>query len=132
MTWVKLTDTFAGDPIWDSVDAEVFTTHVAALCYCAAQLTDGRISHRAVRKLPIAADPEASAKELVRIGKWHEIEGGYEIVDYLVDQLTGEEVQRQRDRKASNMRAYRERKGQTRHSTESDGSSHVDRSRDRS
>ena len=114
MTWVKLSDTFCIQPRWDALSMNAFATHVAALCDCAQKLTDGHITARAVRRLPIAEDPAAAADELVAAGVWEVTEDGYRIVDYLDDQEAADAVRERlmakqaydrefsRDRRAAN------------------------------
>lgn len=93
MTWVKLSDTFAIEPRWDALSVHAFACHVAAMCDCAQKLTDGRLTTKAVRRLPIVDDPEAAAVELVAAGLWQKTDDGYLIVDYLKDQELAADVE---------------------------------------
>lgn len=93
MTWVKLTDTFAINPRWDPLSVEAFATHVAALCDCAQKKTDGHLTTKAVRRLPIVEEPEKAAVELVAAGIWEATETGFQIVDYLADQEASVDIE---------------------------------------
>ncbi len=108
MTWVKLSDTFADDPRLESAGTEAFALHVAGLCYCSRQLTDGRVStSRALRLWPVE-DPVAAVEALVREGLWERGEdGSYLILDYLSDQPSAERVREQRALKAKRQEAWR-------------------------
>lgn len=99
MTWVKLSDTFAIDPRWDALSVEAFAAHVAALCDCAQKLTDGRLTVKAVRRLPIVDDPLAAAEELVEAGLWSRTSAGFMIVGYLEDQLSAADVEERAEQK---------------------------------
>lgn len=100
MTWVKISDTFAEDPRLESAGPEALVLHVAGLCYCARQLTDGRVPARAARRLWSLDDVDAALEALVREGMWERLEdGSYRIVEYLSDQPSAEDVLEQRPRR---------------------------------
>lgn len=101
MTWVKLSDTFAEDPRLEDAGADALALHVAALCYCARQLTDGRVPTKAARRLWSVDDPAATIARLVDVGLWRELDDGYELVDYLVDQRSREHVEEVRAKRAA-------------------------------
>lgn len=107
MTWVKLSDTFAEDPRWDACGPEAFTLHVAALCYCMRNLTDGHIPARAARRLPIVDDTETVISLLVDSGFWRITEDGYEIVGFTEDQRSAEDVERDRKLKKDRQAKWR-------------------------
>lgn len=110
MTWVKLSDTFAEDPRLEDAGAEAFALYVAGLCYCARQLTDGYIGERPARRLWAMDDPDTTIGALLAVGLWAEADGGYEVVGYLEDQPSAEQVQHQRALKKERQRRWREKK----------------------
>ena len=75
MTWVKLPNTFAEDPRWQEAGADAFALHVAALCYCDRNLTDGLLPKVVVPRICLAVPVErttAAATALVEHGLWVE------------------------------------------------------------
>lgn len=110
MTWVKLSDTFAEDPRLDEAGPLALALHVAALCYCSRQLTDGRISHATVRRLLVLDDPESLAGRLVNVGLWKPTETGYELVDYLVDQPSADRVRDTQQKARERQQRWRDAK----------------------
>lgn len=101
MTWVKLSDTFAEDPRLDEAGPLALALHVAALCYCGRQLTDGRLPRGTMRRLQALDDPDAVAARLVAVGMWREMPDGFELVDYLRDQPSREHVEAVRAKRAA-------------------------------
>lgn len=56
--------------------------HVIGIGWCDRMRTDGFIPCEALQKL-VLGSPTAALNELVRVGFWHEVDGGYQINDYL-------------------------------------------------
>jgi hypothetical protein len=107
--WVKLCDTFADDPRFEDVGAEGFAVHVAALCYCNRQLTDGRLTLLAARRLWPVEDAEQVIAGLLDAGLWKRIDvDTFELVDYFPDQPSREQVMA--ERAANKARQARHRK----------------------
>lgn len=86
MPWVKLSDTFADDPRLEEAGAQALALHVAALCYCNRQLTDGKIPERTALRLWSVDNPQAAIDALVAVGLWKVRKDGFEIVGYLENQ----------------------------------------------
>lgn len=107
MPWVKLDDGFADHPKIHEVGPIAAWLHVAALCYCARHLTDGRVPSRVVRGLIDAPRPRVLVDKLVSSGLWDEVEGGYEIHDYLDYQPSRERVLAEREAAAERQRRRR-------------------------
>ena len=99
MTWVRLSDTFADDPRLEEAGPEAFVVHVAGLCYCARQLTDGRIPARAAHRLWSVRDIGSAIEALVKVGVWTATDGGYAIAGYLDEQPDTATVRHQQDLK---------------------------------
>lgn len=113
MTWIKLRPTLPEDDRWLDAGPVAFAVHVAALCWCDQQLTDGAVSPPRVRRIANAfgippAQADSAAETLVDIGFWEKIDQGYQIVDYLKDQLAKEDIENTRARWAADKRRQRQ------------------------
>jgi hypothetical protein len=103
MAWVKLDDHFFRNPKVIMAGRDARDLYLAALCYCGSGLTDGLIPAGVLRVLGAEADIDdvkAAAAALVRVGLWHETEGGYEVHDYLNYNPTKERVIQTREARA--------------------------------
>lgn len=100
MPWVKLSDTFAEDPRLERAGTEAFVLHVAALCYCNRNQTDGRLSAATARRLWALDDTEAVVEALVREEVWARVSTGeLVILNYLDDQPSAAKVREDRAKK---------------------------------
>jgi hypothetical protein len=99
VTWVKLASNFAEDPRLEDAGAEALAIHVAGLCYSVRQSTDGHIPRKAAQRLWSVPDISGAITALIKVGLWQELEdgSGYEIVDFLKDQMSAEEVESVRE-----------------------------------
>lgn len=82
MPYLNLDDNFADHPKVDALSDGAFRLHVAGLCYCAKNLTDGFIEDRRVRRLTETYKP-AFLTELVDAAMWLRVLNGYDLHDYL-------------------------------------------------
>ena len=89
---------------------DAFVIHVAAMCYCMRQLTDGIIVARAARILWPVDDVDAAITALVDNGLWKPTETGYEIVDFLKTQRSAEVIRREQQLKAERQSRWYEKK----------------------
>ena len=108
MTWVRLDDGFAGHPKMEAVGPLAGWLHVAALCYCAQYLTDGRIPKTKALKLTDVPKPRTQIARLLAEGVWHEDGDSYVIHDYLVYQPSRARVLAEREAAAERQRKARE------------------------
>src|SRR5689334_21284730 len=100
MTWVKLEHDFADHPKMMQAGPLSMLLHVKAICYCARFLTDGFVPMAVVRSLidwsgcdgMEACDNRILAANLVAVGSWDEVPGGFMIHDYLEYQFSKERV----------------------------------------
>lgn len=100
MGWIKITDDFSCNAkIMDADDAGLLWVHLHAMCYCAANRTDGLI-HRRIVKM----DPEGF---LVEIGLWKSIEGQTWIHDWLKYNLSKEQDDKRRKVEAEKKARWR-------------------------
>lgn len=97
MSWIKLDDGFNEHPKIADLSDRAFRVHVAALCYCGRNLTDGRIPQAVVRTISLGRRQAVS--ELTAAGLWHENGTGYLINDYLDYNPSKAEVEEERERK---------------------------------
>lgn len=81
---MKLDDGFFRHPRMVAAGREGRALFLAGLCYCAANLTDGRIDKAAVRLVASDAEVRPSvASRLVDVGAWDDCGDVYEVHDYL-------------------------------------------------
>lgn len=106
MTWVKLSDTFAEDPRLVKAGESAFVLHVAALCFCNRNLTDGHVSREMVGRLWAVKRPKAVAARLVEVGLWEETEDGYLLVEFLKEQPSRAQVEEDRRKAAGRQARY--------------------------
>lgn len=112
MPWVGLDDLFMSNPKRLRAGPEATLLFLAALCYSNNQLTDGRIGQEMLPLLGGMAqvrDLDAAVSALVRERLWEEVEGGYQIHDYLEYNLPAEEIRRRRAEKKRRQGEWRER-----------------------
>ena len=110
MPWVKLEDRFPSHRKVALLSDRAFRLHVSAICWCAENLTDGRVSDR---ELPLVAHIrgiKATAKQLEDAGLWDRVEGGWEIHDYLDYNPSREQVTAERKKNAERQERVRQRK----------------------
>jgi hypothetical protein len=96
MSWVKLDDHFDDHPKVISAGPLAMALHVAALCWCNRNLTDGFIPRGQVSRLidttEFGVNPHDLAKKLVVAVLWDEDPEGFRIHDYLEFQPSREQV----------------------------------------
>lgn len=82
MPYLNLDDEFADHPKVDALSHGAFRLHVAGLCYCAKNLTDGVIEQRRIGRLMPDYD-RAYLDELTTSAMWVPHPVGFSIHDYL-------------------------------------------------
>ena len=103
--WVKLDDNFAEHPKLIKAGPRAGWLHVAALCYCSRQLTDGHIPETALRLL--MAGGRVLADRLVEAGLWEPEGDGWHIHDYLDYQPSAAKVRAERQSAQERMQRHR-------------------------
>lgn len=108
MVWFKVDDGFWAHPKVLELSDEAVALWVRAGSYCAAQLTDGKVSLKALRMLLAPHDAQV---ELVNAGLWDFDEPGrcYWFHDWAEYQPTREEVLKERAAATERKRLSRER-----------------------
>lgn len=83
MTWARIDDQFPNHPKIVAVGPLAGWLHLAAICYCSSQLTDGFVPAGMVKRLADVPDADALVDALVTHGLWDSTDAGYIIHDYL-------------------------------------------------
>lgn len=110
MPWVKLDDRFPSHRKVALLSDRAFRLHVSAICWCAENLTDGRIAERELALVAHVRNPKATAKQLEEAGVWDRTDGGWAIHDYLDYNPSREQVQAERKKNADRQEKFRRRK----------------------
>ena len=83
MTWVRLDDGFPGHRKIRRLSDGAYRLHTTALCHCAHDLTDGRVTPEDIAEMESIRQPEKRITELVKADCWAIAVGGWMIHDYL-------------------------------------------------
>ena len=107
MPWVRIDDRFpehekivAGGPL-------AIALQVRALCYCARNLTDGRLSRGIVAMMAHDLDGFGAA-DMERAGLWEKTTDGWLVHDYLAYNPSRKQVEAERAAVAERVRKFRE------------------------
>jgi hypothetical protein len=117
MSWVRIDDGFADHPKIVGLTPQARDLFIWGLCYCGRQLTDGFVAHGVVHGCVLVATRYARVKAcaaLVLAGLWIEVEGGYQVHDYLDYNPDAASVREERRRAAERQTRWRERQKQRR------------------
>ncbi|MFF5609303.1 hypothetical protein ACFY65_23430 [Streptomyces cellulosae] len=110
MPWVKLDDRFPSHRKIALLSDRAFRLHVSAICWCAENLTDGRISDRELALVTRVRGVKTTAKQLEDAGLWDRTEDGWVIHDYLDYNPSREQVLLERKKNAERQERFRRRK----------------------
>lgn len=128
MTWVRLDDDFGNHPKLREAGPLGIAMQVVALCYCNKYLTDGFIPRSVIPSLlnleGLAmrcwegelvgggqnADWSLIVEDLIGAGLWHEVDGGYQIHDYLEYQPSRAQVLAERAANAKRQAEWQAKK----------------------
>lgn len=113
MGWVKLDDGFFRNQKVVGISKDAKFLYVNALCYCGANLTDGRIPKGAIRIIAAeieARNPERLARELVGAGLWiSQNDGSFLVHDYLSFNESSDKRRAKQDAAKARMKDVRSR-----------------------
>lgn len=104
MSWFKVDDGFITHPKVFGIKSGPLALWLRAGCWCAGELTDGRMSARALKGLN--AKPE-HVKELVDRGLWEPFEDGFQFHDWLDYQPSRDQVLKSRNETLRRVRKHR-------------------------
>lgn len=107
MTWTKLSDDFADDCARVGLSDAAFRVHVEGLLWCMRRETGGTFDALAVRRGLEVADPDTAIAELLAVGFWQRVEGGYLVVHGMEHQPEPEVLEKRRDNDAERQRRKR-------------------------
>lgn len=110
MPWVKLDDRFPSHRKIALLSDRAFRLHVAAICWCAENLTDGRIADRELTLITRVRGVKATAKQLEDAGLWDRADNGWVIHDYLDYNPSRDQVLAERKKNAARQEAFRKRR----------------------
>jgi hypothetical protein len=108
--WVKLDDRFPSHRKVALLSDRAFRLHVSAICWCAENLTDGRIGDRELALVAHVRNVKATAKQLEEAGLWDRDDDGWVIHDYLDYNPSREQVLVERKKNAARQEAFRKRR----------------------
>ncbi len=118
MVWVRIDDRFDEHPKVSRVGPLGMAMHVAALCYCNRNLTDGFVPRAVAKRLVdtegVVVDDEPVdwwwvVKALLDAGMWTNEDGGYRIHDFHDFQPSKAAVEDGRAKTAERVKRHRER-----------------------
>lgn len=92
MTYIRLDDQITDHPKIAAAGPTAAWLFVCALCYCSRHLTDGFIPDGAVTQLSNVTKPRLQLGRLVGANLIHEVDGGWQVTDYLQWQRSRAEV----------------------------------------
>ena len=111
MTWVRLDDGFFRHPKAMRAGLQGRALFVAGLAHCAGSLTDGYVADLALPIVAAEAGVKPSvARQLVEVGLWERVDGGFQVHDFSKYHPTAEKVRAEREAAADRMRDIRNRK----------------------
>jgi hypothetical protein len=110
MPWVKLDDRFPSHRKVALLSDRAFRLHVSAICWCAENLTDGRIGDKELALVAHIRGIKATAKELEKAGAWDRTDDGWVIHNYLDYNPSREQVLLDRKKNAERQERFRQRK----------------------
>lgn len=104
MAWTRIDDEFRTNIKIRKAGPDGVLLYLFGLVYCNTNLTDGYIDN--VFLPQILADafcktPKATVKKLIDCGLWIEIEGGYQVNDFLEYNFSKEEVEKRRQARSA-------------------------------
>ena len=107
MTWTRIGSELPDNPRMLTLPRGVRYMHVEAMIWCNKQGTDGMVPAAALPRITDEPDPAAAAGKLVEAGMWEATAAGWHIVDFLRDQPSREDVERQAELNRQRVRRSR-------------------------
>lgn len=122
MSWAKFDDQYPDHPKIVEVGPLGMALHIAATCYCARYLTDGFVPSAMISRLisfdgiQVISNGVSNAvtnnqvtNELVRVGLFEVVEGGYRVHDYLEYNPPAEQIKAERLENARRQQEWRKK-----------------------
>lgn len=111
MTWARLDDGITDNPRLLALPRGVRLVHIEGIVWSCRHETDGRIPRHVLRKVTDEPDPEDAATTLVDAGLWKVVDDGWEIVGFLEDQRSSEDIAKTRAAALERQRRHRQHIG---------------------
>jgi hypothetical protein len=119
VSWLRIDDGFAEHPKVVELSDRAFRLHVAALCFCTRNLTDGVLSDRSVKVVcALTSSTKKHVGELREAGLWIAIPDGFTVKDFLEYNPSAEKVKEDRASARERMRKLRSPERSREHSVE--------------
>lgn len=109
MGWTKIDDGFALHKKIRPLSDAAFRLHVTAIIHATRDSTNGFMDVDFIRDLPRVRGTKKNITELVERGVWEEVDGGWEIHDYLDYNFSADQAERQRAKNRERQQRKRER-----------------------
>ena len=104
--WVKFDDSMPEDPDVDRLSHGAFRLYVSGICHAQKHLTDGFVDRDKATRL-MRSFRGIYIDELVRVGLWDDIPGGYVIRNFSKFNRTRDYWIKKRETDAARIAAYR-------------------------
>lgn len=114
MPWVRVDDQFPVNRKVRPLSDRAFRLYISALCWCNANLTDGRIMTSELRYVSDIASVKRYASELVSAQLWEESGDGWLVHDYLEFQASAIKIREERAAKRARQERWLDRKREER------------------
>lgn len=105
MTWTKLGDEFPDE--CSALTDAAFRTHVEGLCWVMRRESGGFIADREVRRFAESPDAAAAVEELVAVGWWEPVDGGYVVRHHMEYQPEPDVLEARRRNTRDRVRRHR-------------------------
>lgn len=112
MPWTKIDDQFYDHPKIVAAGPLGVALFVCALSYCGRHLTDGFIQAAQVHRLIDIEHAQAVADQLVKVGLWDRVNGGYHVHDYLEYNPSAQQVKQERKAAALRKAEWRRKRAE--------------------
>ncbi len=96
MTWAKLSDTFIDDPDLLALPRGVRLLYVESIVWSCKHETDGAVPAHVVHRITDEPEVDKAVDLLLERSFWSRTDTGFEIVGFLDDQISAEQVARRR------------------------------------
>lgn len=111
MAWARIDDRFPSHRKVALLSDRAFRLHVSAICWCAENLTDGRVAERELALVAKIRGLKNTAKELEAAGVWDRTDDGWLIHDYLDYNPSRAQVLADRKKNAERQERFRQKNG---------------------
>ena len=126
MPWARFDERYPSHRKVRPLSDAAFRLDVSAVCWSSEHLTDGFVSTDDLALVSDVKRPKAAANELVKRGRWDEVDGGWAIHDFHIYNPSSDKVRADREAAAERQRRAREAARAAKERRESQGMSQRD------